>query len=542
MNATVAEQAHTAYTEHRWNDAVSAFAAADARQKLSAPELESWSTAAFLVGSENDGIDALTRAHEEYLVAADTAGAARCAGWLGIHLMDTGDRARSAGWLARAQRLAQQLEEPSPVEGLVLVPAAVGALYQGDAEGAEQLFGRVGEIGARFTDSDLMALGGLGQGQAKIMLGQIGEGLRLLDESMVAVTTGEVSPIPSGIVYCAVIGYCHLAFDLRRAQEWTSALDRWCDAQSDMVAFSGQCYAHRAELFRLHGAWPEALAAAGVAEERHRRGDRDAAWGAYYQRGEVQRLRGEFELAAESFSVASESGFEPQPGLALLRLAQGKAQQAKAIIRRSLAEADPATRRHLLPAAVEIDVACDDVAAARRNVDELVAMNDASPMPMLTAVCGYAEGAVLLGEGNPGAASARLRLARRLWHELDAPYEVARCRVLIARAHRAEGDPESAAAELDAARDVFLELGARPALAELERMSQSQPESPLTPRETDVLRLVSAGHTNRVIARELFLSEKTVARHISNIFVKLGLSSRAAATAYAYEHGLVGGD
>ncbi|HUG49458.1 MAG TPA: DNA-binding response regulator, partial [Terrimesophilobacter sp.] len=286
MNATVAEQAHTAYTEHRWNDAVSAFAAADARQKLSAPELESWSTAAFLVGSENDGIDALTRAHEQYLVAADTAGAARCAGWLGIHLMDTGDRARSAGWLARAQRLAQQLEEPSPVEGLVLVPAAVGALYQGDAEGAEQLFGRVGEIGARFTDSDLMALGGLGQGQAKIMLGQIGEGLRLLDESMVAVTTGEVSPIPSGIVYCAVIGYCHLAFDLRRAQEWTSALDHWCDAQSDMVAFSGQCYAHRAELFRLHGAWPEALAAAGVAEERHRRGDRDAAWGAYYQRGE----------------------------------------------------------------------------------------------------------------------------------------------------------------------------------------------------------------------------------------------------------------
>ncbi|HTM85496.1 MAG TPA: hypothetical protein VL179_11475, partial [Mycobacterium sp.] len=159
MNATVAEQAHTAYTEHRWNDAVSAFAAADARQKLSAPELESWSTAAFLVGSENDGIDALTRAHEQYLVAADTAVAARCAGWLGIHLMDTGDRARSAGWLARAQRLAQQLEEPSPVEGLVLVPAAVGAVYQGDAEGAEQLFGRVGEVGARFTDSDLMALG-----------------------------------------------------------------------------------------------------------------------------------------------------------------------------------------------------------------------------------------------------------------------------------------------------------------------------------------------------------------------------------------------
>ncbi|HEY9477976.1 MAG TPA: response regulator transcription factor [Microbacteriaceae bacterium] len=542
MSASAAiDSAHTAYADHRWNDAVSAFADAAVVEKLSAADLEAWSTAAFLVGRESDGLDALTRAHEEYLVDADTPGAARCAGWLGIHLMDTGDRARSAGWLARAQRLAQQIEEPSPVEGLVLVPAAVGALYQGDAEGAEQLFGRVGEIGARFSDSDLIALAGLGQGQVKIMLGQISEGLGLLDESMVAVTAGEVSPIPSGIVYCAVIGYCHLAFDLRRAQEWTSALDHWCDAQNDMVAFSGQCYAHRAELFRLHGAWPEALAAARVAEERHRRGDRDAAWGAYYQRGEVQRLRGEFELADQSFSVAGESGFEPQPGLALLRLAQGKAQQAKTIIRRSLAEADPATRRHLLPAAVEIDLACDDVAAARRNVDELIAMHEASPMPMLSAVCGYAEGAVLLGEGDPEAASAKLRLARRVWQELDAPYEVARCRVLIARAHQAEGDSDSAVAEIDAARDVFLELGAQPALAALERTTRSHAAGPLTSRETDVLRLVSAGYTNRVIAGELFLSEKTVGRHISNIFVKLGLSSRAAATAYAYEHGLVGG-
>jgi DNA-binding CsgD family transcriptional regulator/tetratricopeptide (TPR) repeat protein len=537
----VTDAARAAYAERRWSDAADAFAAADATEQLSAAELEAWSTAAFLIGSESDGLDALTRAHEGFLAAADTAGAARSAGWMGMHLMDTGDRARSAGWFARAQRLAQQLGDPSPVEGLVLIPAALGALYQGDAAGAEQLFERAAEIGHRFADPDLMALAELGLGQARIMLGRTAEGLRLLDEAMVAVTTGEVSPIPSGIVYCAVIGYCHLAFDLRRAQEWTSALDHWCDAQSDMVAFSGQCYAHRAELFRLHGAWAEALAAARIAEERHRRGDRDAAWGAYYQRGEVQRLRGEFELADESFAIASQSGFEPQPGLALLRLAQGKQEQARNLIRRSLTEADPATRRHLLPAAVEIDLACDDLAAARRNVDELVAMREASPMPMLNAVSSYAEGAVLLGEGDPDAASARLRLARRVWRELDAPYEVARCRVLIARAHQAEGDSDSATTELDAARGAFVELGARPALAELDRMSQRRSTSPLTQRETDVLRLVAAGHTNRVIAGELFLSEKTVARHISNIFVKLGLSSRAAATAYAYEHGLVGG-
>ncbi|WP_346232517.1 response regulator transcription factor [Parafrigoribacterium mesophilum] len=541
MSAPAAiESAHSAYAEHRWQDALDGFAAADATGALSAADLEWWSTAALLLGRKADGLDALTRAHEEFLAAHDLAGAARCAGWMGIHLMGIGDRSRSAGWFARAERLTQQVAEPSSVDGLVLIPAALDALFQGNATAAEQLFDRVAEIGHRLTDADVIALAELGQGQARIMLGRTIEGLRLFDEAMVAVTTGEVSPIPSGIVYCAVIGYCHLAFDLRRAQEWTSALDHWCGAQPGMVAFSGQCYAHRAELFRLHGAWSEALAAAGVAEERLRRGDHDAAWGAYYQRGEVQRLRGEFAAAEESFALASDSGFEPQPGLALLRLAQGKAQQAKTSIRRSLRAADPATRRHLLPAAVEIDLACGDVEAARRNVDALVAMSEASPMPMLDAVCAYAEGAVLLGEENPEAASGRLRLACRVWRELDAPYEVARCRVLIARAHRDEGDEDSAAAEIDAARAVFFELGARAALAELDRMSRPT-ATPLTPRETDVLRLIAAGSTNRVIARELFLSEKTVARHISNIFVKLSVSSRAAATAYAYQNGLVGG-
>jgi DNA-binding CsgD family transcriptional regulator len=539
MSAPAAiDSAHTAYAQHRWDDTVDAFARSDATGTLSADDLESWSTAQFLLGRESDGLDILTRAHEKFLAAADLAGAARCAGWMGLHLMDAGDRARSAGWFARAQRLGQQLTQPSSVEGLVLVPAALGALYQGDAVAAEQLFERVAEIGHRFGDPDLMALADLGLGQARIMLGRSGEGLNLLDEAMVAVTTGEVSPIPSGIVYCSVIGYCHLAFDLRRAQEWTSALDHWCEAQPTMVAFSGQCYAHRAELFRLHGAWSEALDEAGVAEERYRRGDRDAAWGAYYQRGEVQRLRGEFEFAEQSYRIAAESGFEPQPGLALLRLAQGKAGQAKTMLRRSLGEADPATRRHLLPAAVEIDLACGDVEAARRNVDALTAISKPGPMPMLDAVCSYAEGAVLLAEGNPDAASGRLRLACRTWRELDAPYEAARCRVLMARAHRAEGDTDSAAAEIEAAKAVFLELGARPALAELDRMSRPA-TSPLSPRESDVLRLVAAGLTNRLIARNLYLSEKTVARHISNIFVKLGLSSRAAATAYAYRNGLV---
>lgn len=534
---TSADLARTAYAERRWSDALEAFTGAD-QSSLSAADLESWSTAAFLIGRETVGIDSLTRAHEEFLGAGDTVGAARCAGWIGMHLMDSGDQARSAGWFARAQRLAQH-DEPSSVDGFVLVPVAIGALYAGDAHGAAQTFEKVAAFAQQFDDADLMALAQLGQGQAKIMLGQSAEGFTLLDEAMVAVTAGEISPIPSGIVYCAVIGFCHLAFDLRRAQEWTLALDHWCEEQHDMVAFSGQCYAHRAELFRLHGAWSEALAAARVAEERHRLGDRDASWGAYYQRGEVQRLQGEFELAEESYRTAGQSGFEPQPGLALLRLAQGKAHLAQSLIRRSLDEVDPATRRHLLPAAVEIELASGDAAAARAEAEELVAMGRATPLTMLQAVADFADGAVLLEEGDPGAASGKLRRACARWRELDAPYEVARTLVLLGRAHRALGNEESATIQFDGAREIFLELGADPALAALQSLSGGRATGPLTPRELEVLRLVSAGLTNRAVAGELFLSEKTVARHVSNIFVKLGLSSRAAATAYAYEKGFV---
>jgi DNA-binding CsgD family transcriptional regulator len=374
------------------------------------------------------------------------------------------------------------------------------------------------------------------------MLGRADEGLRLLDEAMVAVTAGEISPIPSGIIYCAVIDACHLAFDVHRAQEWTTALDRWCQAQPDLVPFSGQCRARRAELYVLHGAWSEALEAARIAQERLRLGDRDALFGAHYQQGEVERLRGDLDAAEESYRRANESGYDPQPGLALLRLARGNARSAQSSIRRAAGDADPATRRRRLPAQVEIELAAGDVAAARACAEELTALSRSSPMPVVQAVVHQADGNVLLAEGDAGGALRQLRRAWALWMDLDAPYEAARCRVASGRACRALGDEDSAVMELEAARAVLLELGAGPELAALDEMSADRSArvgSGLTPREVEIVRLVSTGMTNRLIAHELFLSEKTVARHLSNIFTKLGLPSRAAVTAYAYEHGLV---
>ncbi len=403
------------------------------------------------------------------------------------------------------------------------------------------------------------------------MLGQLDDGLALLDEAMVAVTVGEISPVPAGIIYCAVIETCHLAFDVRRAHEWTRALDRWCDSQQNLVAFSGQCQMHRAELYRLHGAWSEAIDAATAAQELAFRGDRMATYGGFYEQGEIHRLRGDFDAAEASYLHAQETGFPPQPGFALLRLAQGRPEQAQTMLRQAMDGVDPGYRRRMLAARVEIELAAGDPAAARSAMEELAALCATIDMPMLHALAEQSQATVLAHDGDPAAALVLLRRAWSRWLSLDAPFEAARCRALLAILCAAVGDEDSARLEREAARATFAELGAVPALSALEQSgpialntrTDSRPPTtndagrtgaavdvghhdlgspdagPLTARETEVVRLVSAGLTNRDIAAELFISEKTVARHLSNIFTKLGLTSRAAATAYAYQHGIV---
>jgi DNA-binding CsgD family transcriptional regulator len=541
MNAPSAlDRGRAAYQAHRWSEAIAELGTAEHDDAIAPQDLEQFATALFLVGRGAEGVDALTRAHEAYLGADDPAGAIRCAAWLGMELMSLGDRARSAGWFARAQRLVEVDPASGAGQGFLLIPEALGALYAGDGARAADAFERAAEFAHRFGDPDLIALSHLGQGQAKIMIGDPEGGLLMLDEIMVAVTAGETSPLPSGIVYCAVLQCCRLAFDLRRAHEWTRALDHWCEARPDMVAFSGQCQAHRAALFVLHGAWGDALAAAASAQERSARGDRDGHFSAWYQDGEVHRLLGELDVAEASYERAAQTGFQPQPGLAMLRLAQGRTKLAQSLIRAAIDSADPAERRWMLPAVVEIELAVGDLLAARKVADELDALST-SNMPMTQAIAGQAEAAVRLDEGDASGALLAARRAWAHWRDLDVPYEAARCRVLAARACRALGDEPSAAMELDAARAVFAELGAGHDLRSTEALIASEARGTvggLTPREVEVLRLVAAGKTNRLIALDLYLSEKTVARHLSNIFAKLGVSSRAAATAFAYQHDL----
>jgi DNA-binding CsgD family transcriptional regulator len=414
----------------------------------------------------------------------------------------------------------------------------------GDWEAAYATAADAAEIGERFGDADLLALAVHEQGCALIQQGRVEEGLGLLDEAMVAVTAGELSPIVTGIVYCSVIAGCQEVYALHRAQEWTAALTHWCEEQPDMVSFTGRCLVHRAEIMELHGAWRDALEEARRARQRCVQGkNQSAAAQAYYRQGEVHRLQGRFSAAEEAYRDASRCGWEPQPGLALLRLAQGNGDAAAATIRRAVGETtEPLKRARLLPAYVEIMLAVGDAQEARGACRELEEISARYESGMLGAMVAHAEGAVDLAEGDARSALLALRRAWQVWQELEVPYEAARVRVLLGLACRALEDDDTAALELEAARGVFAQLGAAPDLVRVDSLAQSAVSVDahgLTARELQVLRLVAAGKTNRTIAAELVLSERTVDRHVSNIFTKLSVSSRAAATAYAYEHQLV---
>ena len=537
------ERGRRSYAARTWLDAYESLSGADRTAPLGPEDIELLATSAYMLGREDEWMRLLERAHHVYVDAGDARRAASCAGWIGTNLALRGEVGGATGWFARAQRLLESYGRDCPERGWMLLPVMFQHEAAGDFAAAAATAAAAAEIGQRFGDADLLALAVQGHGYMLIKQGQVRMGLGLLDEAMVAVTTGELSPIPAGMVYCSVILACQEVYELGRAREWTAALTRWCADQSDLVAFTGRCLVHRAEIMQLDGAWPDALEEARRAALRFAETMNPAAGLAFYRQGELLRLQGEFGAAEGAYREASGRGWEPQPGLAQLRLAQGRADVAAAAIRRATGEvSEPLKRAGLLAASVEIMLAIGDLEQARDSCRELSEIAERYESGMLTAMVEQAGGAVDLAGSDARSALASLRRALQLWHDVEAPYEAARVRVLVGRACRLLGDDDTAAMEFEAARSVFADLGAAPDLADLDslvRSAASVDAHGLTPRELEVLRLVSGGQSNKAIAAQLVLSERTVHRHVSNIFTKLGVSSRAAATAYAYEHKLI---
>lgn len=534
------EQARTAFDAGEWAGAYEAFHAADPSE-LTASDLEAQADAAWWLSKVAESLELRHKAYATADAGGDEAHAAAFAARIAVEHFVRDEASVGAGFLMRAHRHAESLEPDAVEHGWLAMVDSVVARETGEPDRAVEAADRAIDLGRRHGDRDLLAMAVLAKGLALIAAGRPRQGVGLLDEAMTAVLAGDVTPYFTGVIYCAVVAMCLDIGDIGRAGEWSDAARVWCEGLPPDSPFPGMCRVNRAEVSALRGAWAEAQAEAELASRQLMSVDPGLAGWALAQIGDIRRRLGDVAGAERAFEQAQELGADPQPGLALVRLAQRKVDAARTALRLALSDQPHALRRaRLLSAQVEAALAAGTLDEARAAASELGEMAGDLDLPAFAAVAATAEGSIALASDQADAAVAALRRASSGWLELRLPYEAARARMLLGRALRACGDEDAARVELRAALGTFERLGAATDAAAATALLEGPDTLPggLTAREAEVLRLVAAGKTNRDIAVELVISEHTVARHLQNMFAKLGVSTRAAATAYAFEHDL----
>ncbi len=510
--------------------------------ELTPEELEALADSAWMVCHLDESLVARQRAYAGYLESHDDQPAARTAWRMFWDHLYNWDKVVALGWLRRARRHLAAVPECAEY-GYVALAESELALNRGSAGEAEAHAVRAVEIGERYGDQSLVAFGLTLHGRALIAQGRVDDGCASLDEAMTLVLGGRLDAFFTGAVYCTVIAECREVADMRRAAEWTDAARTWCASLPAVTPFHGICRIHRGEVLGLRGAWTEAEGEIRAAGDELAAFKPRSAGEALYALAEIQRRRGDLAGAENSFLRAHELGRDPQPGLSLVRLAQGHIDAAAAALRTALAGGTSSRMRRadLLTATVEVALAAGDQTLAEIAAEDLSSMAAAFDRPALTATAAQTRGAVRLADNDAHGALVELRTASAIWNELQLPYEEAQSHLLIGTAAKALGDAEGARLEIQMARAGFERLGAhrdaRRAAAAI-TTGTSNRLAGLTEREAQVLRLVAEGKSNRQIGQTLAISEFTVARHVQNIFAKLGVSSRAAATAVAVAHQL----
>jgi ATP/maltotriose-dependent transcriptional regulator MalT len=533
-------EARRAFERRDWAAARDGFKAVRGKVELEAADYSALGDSAWWLGDIDEALAAFEAAYRLYLQGDQPRQAAFNALGLAVSLFLRGEVQIGSGWMSRAQRLLR--DEPEGVEHAYLVTLDLeNCLAEGDLDAVIERARHVGEMGRRFGDANLVALGILFEGRALVRRGEMREGMSLLDEAMVAVLSDDLIPDWAGNIYCHLMAAFHELVDIRRAAEWVEATQRWLDTLPAAVLFTGICRVHRSQILQVTGAWEQAeREALRVCEDLAGIHVLGAAEG-HYQVGDLQRLRGDLSGAEASYQKAHELGRDPQPGLALLRMAQGQLEAASASVQAAMvAQTDNRLARAPLCAAqVEIALAAGSMDAAERACEELEATAAVFASSGLQATALHSRGAVALAEGHPEQALSILRDACRRWRELGAEYNASKVCVLLAKAYAELGDTDAFERELDAAATAFERLGAVEDAREVDalRAAKLHPGG-LTAREAEVLTLVATGMSNREVATSLTISEKTVARHLSNIFTKLNVTSRTEAAAYAFAHRL----